>query len=659
MTEHQFTAGDTIDLPLSKLIMSKDNPRKTKEKGADPMLVASIRSRGLLQNLGVRPSAASAGKFEVRFGERRLKALRALEKEGHFGKAAVFACKILSEDEAEADEAALSENISRLNMNPVDEFEAFRKLESKGLSVADIALRFAITERQVAQRLALGDAAPCVRKALREGAISLDIAKLFAGCPDAAKQERVFRAIDEHGVFSPYAVKQRLYEGIATAKDDLARFVTLDAYEAAGGAVEKDLFSDEIRLLDSELLYRLRDQKLEREAERLKSDGWRWVEAHEAASHDVLSGFTRIYGAPVEKTSAQKKEIAALEAELEKLEAEGAGDEEWSDDQWDRFEKLEDRLAELRETERRFTPEQKAVAGCIVFPGRDGVCVREGLVRKEDAKTAKAIIADGGDETCTKNDTPVDGPAYGAGLQRDLATFRAQALQAALAGDPATAVLAAQFILVRSIFADPYGALPAGSTLSASPADMRVAKGDLAETAAASVLTDIENRLPVARIAGGDLETSWAAFRELKWDKRDALVALAFARTVGPMDGAACFLEMLGCEMGADLRRYWTPTGENFFSRLKKDQLAAFCKECLGDIEAARLTKDFKLKKSDLVDLCDDLIAGRKPVPSDARVRLDAWTPDGMGFVEPDFRAHADNEPAGRESVEPAAPAAA
>jgi len=645
MTELHVTAGDMIDLPLSKLIMSKDNPRKTKEKGADPALIASIRSRGLLQNLGVRPSVASAGKFEVRFGERRLKALRALEREGHYGKDAVFPCKVLSEDAAEADEAALSENISRLNMNPVDEFEAFRKLETKGLSVSDIARRFGITERQVAQRLALGAAAPCVRKALRDGAISLDIAKLFAGCPDIGKQERVFKTIDERGAFSPYGVKQRLYEGVATANDDLVRFVTIEAYEAAGGAVEKDLFSDEVRLADTELLYRLRDEKLEREAGRLKRDGWSWVECHEAASHEIFSGFTRIYGAPVEKSEAEKTEIAALKAELEALEAAGAGDDEWSEEQWERCEALEDRLAQLRQTERVFSPEQKAVAGCVVYPGRDGVQIREGLVRKEDAKKAKALTGEAAGDGTGEGGADAARPAYGAGLRSDLASFKAQALQAAIAGDPAIAALAAQFILVRSIFADPCGDHGSGSTLTASIAGLRVAHGDLAQTGAGVALDEFENRLPVALVAGADLEAAWKAFNDLKWDKRDALTGLAFSRTITPMSSAPGFMDVIAHETGADLRRYWTPTGENFFSRLKKDQLAKFLKDCLGADEAARLAKDFKLKKSELVDLCDDLIAGRKSVGDDARQRLDAWTPDGMAFDAPSFSSLTDECP--------------
>ena len=74
MTQHQtprHEIGETVHLPLSKLVMSRENPRKTKPNTADDLLVASIRSRGLLQNLGVRPSDTSAGKYEVRYGGRR------------------------------------------------------------------------------------------------------------------------------------------------------------------------------------------------------------------------------------------------------------------------------------------------------------------------------------------------------------------------------------------------------------------------------------------------------------------------------------------------------------------------------------------------------------------------------------------------------------
>ena len=154
MAQHQ--TGETVHLPLSKLVMSRDNPRKTKPNTADDLLVASIRSRGLLQNLGVRPSETSAGKYEVRYGGRRLAALRLLTKEGHFTKAQEFPCRIVPSDDAAASEEALAENIVREALSPIDDFEAFAKLDALGLSVEEIAKRFGATERAVRQRLSLG-----------------------------------------------------------------------------------------------------------------------------------------------------------------------------------------------------------------------------------------------------------------------------------------------------------------------------------------------------------------------------------------------------------------------------------------------------------------------------------------------------------------------
>lgn len=634
----EYKVGDTIFLPLSKLVLSNDNPRKTKDKEHDPILTASIRSRGLLQNLGVRPSRTNNGKFEVLFGERRLKSLRFLTKMKHFEKSEVFACKIVSSDDAEAEEAALAENIARKNMNPVDEFEAFSRLEEKGLSVADIAERFGVTEKQVRQRLALGAAAACVRKALREGEISLDIAKLFAGCPDVARQERVFKAIDERGHFSAYYVKQMLHEGALSAGDDLVRFVTLEAYEAAGGAVEKDLFSDEVRLADIELLYRLRDEKLRAQVERLTADGWSWVEAHAGYSYEIMNGLTRIYGRVAQKSEAEQGKIEKLEKELEALERAGSSVDEWTDAEWDRCEEIEERLGELREVKRVFTPEQKAVAGCIIYPARDGVEIHEGLVRMADAKKARALQPGEGGQGVSDDggaDEDAADPGYGIGLKADLAAFKAQAVQAALAGDPATAVLAHQFLLAFRILAETYRHFPAGSSASASIADLRVGNGSLGETAAAASLGQIEKSLRTDIFAGANYVDAWEAFCGLKQNERDALVAFALSRTVEPMGGAAGFMDFIAHEMNVDIRKYWKPTGENFFARVKKDRLADFLKETVGSAEAARLAKDFKLKKSELVALCEDLIEARTPAGPEARKSLDAWAPFGMAFDEP------------------------
>lgn len=632
----QYSKGDRIDLPLSKLVICKDNPRRTKSKDIDPVLTASIQSKGLLQNLGVRPLDGDSGKFEVRFGESRLKSLRHLTKLKHFPKDKCFSCVIVSDDEAEAHEAAMAENIARKNMNPADEYEAFAKLEKLGLAVPDIAMRFGITERDVQQRLALGSAAPCVRRALRNEEISLDIAKLFAGCPDIARQERVFKAMNERGHFSEYSVRNMLNEGLMAADDSIVDFIGLDAYEAAGGKTEKDLFNDDVRILDPDLVYRLRDERLAAEAERLQTEGWSWVEAHEAHSHQAIGQFDRIHGKIVEPTAEEQAEIDRVKGVMEAFEAKGEDD--LSDEDWDVYEAAEEKLSELSEVNRAFTPEQKAVSGCVIYPGQNGIRVHEGLVRKDDLKKAKAALAadrDAGDETGDKESTGSREPSYGLGLRADLAVFKAQALQAGIAGEPAIAVMAQQFVFVYRIFAPFLSRLPDGSTLSTSSADLRVGKGELAETTAASMLDRIESRLRTDVFSGSNWKDAWMQFKALSQAERDELTAFAFARTIKPMTGGAGFMDLIAFEAAVDIRSLWKPTGDNFFSRIKKDQLVAFLKETVGDGEAARLTGDFKAKKADIVVLCEGLVDETTPTAAANRDVIDSWAPDGMAFAEP------------------------
>lgn len=641
MAQHQtprHEIGETVHLPLSKLVMSRENPRKTKPNTADDLLVASIRSRGLLQNLGVRPSEANAGKYEVRYGGRRLAALRLLTKEGHFAKTQEFPCRIVPSDDADASEEALAENIVREALSPIDDFEAFAKLDALGLSVEEIAKRFGATERAVRQRLSLGQAAPCVRKALRAGEISLDIAKLFAGCPDLARQERVFKAIDEGGHFSTHSVRKMLYENAVSSSDAIVKFVTLDAYEAAGGTVERDLFSDEAHLTDLELLASLRDAKLVEGVERLTADGWSWVEAHEGYAYDLMHGFDRIYGKIVERSPEEQAERARLEEQLDGLLEKNADAEDWSDEDSERYDAIEERLDDLREIERAFTAEQKAVAGCILYPSNDGVTVHEGLVRKEDRKKVRALTADGtgaADLDGDDEDAPKAAPGYGLGLRSDLAVYKAQALQAAVAETPETAILMHQFILVRRIFG-PVFASPHGTTLQASKSDLRVERGDLGETSAAAILDHAERALRTDIFDGAGVIASWSAFKALEPDERDQLVAFAMAMTVESMTSAATLTALVAHEMDLNIRDYWKPTGESFFARIKKDQLIAFLKETVGGDVAARLSKDFKAKKSELVDLCDGLIHDTTPVEAKHRDALDDWAPAGMAFAAPE-----------------------
>ena len=101
------------------------------------------------------------------------------------------------------------------------------------------------------------------------------------------------------------------------------------------------------------------------------------------------------------------------------------------------------------------------------------------------------------------------------------------------------------------------------------------------------------------------------------------------------MTGGAGFMDLIAFEAAVDIRSLWKPTGENFFSRIKKDQLVAFLKETVGDGEAARLTGDFKAKKADIVALCEGLVDETTPTAAANRDVIDSWAPDGMAFAEP------------------------
>ena len=144
---------------LDKLIMSSINVRKTPPSAAEEAeLKASIRARGLKQNLIVHSAADANGTYAVIAGGRRLKALQELSAEGVI--AADYRVPCLIEQPELAVEVSLMENTIRSAMHPADEFVAMAALIDTGKSIEAIATRFGVSEKHVRQRLRLGKIAP-------------------------------------------------------------------------------------------------------------------------------------------------------------------------------------------------------------------------------------------------------------------------------------------------------------------------------------------------------------------------------------------------------------------------------------------------------------------------------------------------------------------
>jgi ParB family chromosome partitioning protein len=262
-----MTTEQTIS--LHQLVASKANVRRTNKAEGIGELAASIAAHGLRQNLNVLPSA-DGRRFEVVAGGRRLKALKQLVKDGKLAKDAPIRCLVLSETDDPA-EISLAENAVRKAMHPDDQFEAFRVLiDDKGQSVEEVAARFGVTPAVVRQRLKLANVSPKLRALYRKGEMGLEHVMALAISDDHAAQEEAWENLPEWSR-DPASLTG---DSVATT-DRLAKFVGIEAYVAAGGAVVRDLFGeeDEAYLSDRALLTRLAIAKMEEAAATLRGEG--------------------------------------------------------------------------------------------------------------------------------------------------------------------------------------------------------------------------------------------------------------------------------------------------------------------------------------------------------------------------------------------------
>jgi ParB family transcriptional regulator, chromosome partitioning protein len=374
-------------VPVSRLVVHDDNVRRTDKRADIEPLAASIAAHGLLQNLSV--VRAEDGRYAVVAGSRRLAALKLLIKQGKLGRDYAAPCTII-EPELGA-EASLAENVQRVAMNAMDEMEAFARLVDDGMSVEAIAERFGASVRHVEQRLALGRLSPKIRAAYRKGDLTLDVARAFCLTDDHAAQERLFKQVPKP-ITHASSIRNALSGGRAPATDRLARFVGLEAYEAAGGRVVRDLFEDEVAFLeDGELLQRLAAERIEEMRENLAAEGWAWVEAqlHHGQIEGCASERVRPRTRPL--TQDESEAIADFEAEIEALDNELESDSD-NEALWTARDVAEARLDAMREAHQSWDKAEMAHAGAVVTIDRNGEpIITRGLIKRGDLKAVRKL----------------------------------------------------------------------------------------------------------------------------------------------------------------------------------------------------------------------------------------------------------------------------
>lgn len=376
------------DIPLSKLVHSTANVRRTgRETGIDE-LAASIAAHGLLQNLTVRSvqngKDQDTGTYEVVAGGRRLTALKLLAKRKVIAKSYAVPCMMVLEA-GSAEEVSLAENVFQCPMHPADQYEAFAKLHNEqGMPAEDIAARFGVTPTVVKQRMKLGAVSPVLMQAYREGGMTLDQLMAFTITDDHAAQERVWSELSWNK--SREMIRHMLMEGRIPATDRRAVFVGADAYEAAGGVIIRDLFDQSHGgfFEDAALLDRLVREKLDAEAEQVAIEGWKWTTVTPEFDYGLTSGMRRVYPEPVPLTDEEQARLDALADEYDSL-CIRAEQEDATEELAAEIAAIEAEIDTLQGKTRQYRPEDVARAGAFVSLGYDGaVRIELGFVRPED-----------------------------------------------------------------------------------------------------------------------------------------------------------------------------------------------------------------------------------------------------------------------------------
>ena len=170
-------AGGLRMLSVSALVPHPNQPRRHFDEAALEDLAQSIRSRGLIQPIVVRPMGHN---YQIVAGERRWRAAQ---------RAQLHDVPVLIRElnDAETVELAIVENVQRQDLNSIEEAEAYQRLIKEYGHTQEVVGKIVGKSRShVANLLRLLDLPESVRAALADGRLSMGHARALATAEDPA-----------------------------------------------------------------------------------------------------------------------------------------------------------------------------------------------------------------------------------------------------------------------------------------------------------------------------------------------------------------------------------------------------------------------------------------------------------------------------------------
>lgn len=239
-TVEQQPASAVQLLDLNKIVSSTYNPRKDFRSETLQELADSIRQVGVLQPICVRPKEEG---FEIVYGERR------------YWAAAMAGLKFIPAlvrelSDAEAEDAAITENLQREDVTPREEAAAYKRaLESGRHTIESLVGKFGKSEAYIRSRLKLCDLIDALAEQLDREEISVGVATEIAKY-DAAVQQEVYEEHFSDGCRLSWKnarikeIARRLYDRYMTRLDTY-RFDKTECHTCHHNTANQILFKDE------------------------------------------------------------------------------------------------------------------------------------------------------------------------------------------------------------------------------------------------------------------------------------------------------------------------------------------------------------------------------------------------------------------------------
>ena len=569
---------------LSQLRLSPLNQRRVKPSAVEAM-ADDIEAHGLLQNL---VAYEDDGLLWVFAGGRRYRALKILVKRKRIRSSDTFPVELRTKEEAI--ELSLAENFQREDMHPADSIRAFASLRDTGMDAEEIAARFGQAVSFVYKMLRLSALAPSLIDLIAKDQLSLEAARALTLTDDHDQQIKVCKAANGHA----HTIRRMLTTEKVDTTSDVFLFVGRDAYEAKGGTITVDLFSQGAEGFadDPELVRELAEEKLDAIADEYRAIGWHEVRAGLERPYDLYMKGS-MYPATREPTEAEAERLAAIDAEIEAIaQAEGEDSE--------RTDPLSDERDAITEGLRAFNREQVAVGGVALWVAHDGSLGKSFYRAKAEPKPKAS------------HDGPI--PLYSNSLFADLTRIKTRIVQEAVAADPTLALDIMLDSLAGQLL---HGAHSFQMALEVQAKTVATDVPD--ELMAASDVLAVEDMM-ATRFAAIPAEDRFDAIRAMDTDDKMALLAGLVAMMVdgtvfagGAPGQRHHHFEQIARASGVDIAARWSaPIG--LFDKMRRAALIDLLREEVG-APSAENCASIK-KKADLaVNVSERLPAHWLPAP--------------------------------------------